>query len=181
MINNQVAPGELEIVRSFLNTWEIPNDTRKPLEHLNCEEDIKNFISKNFSGIKFSGKLEDVHQFRKDVRMSLETNNVDNLTKWLTSYPINISILDVENIQYNAVKQHDFFSEVLIIIVKSISLSQWKRLKACPDCKWVFYDNSRNGSKRWCGMYASEPKGRSCGTIAKVQRHRKKNKASSNV
>ena len=181
MINNQIAPGNLETIRNFLNTWEIPNETREPKEHLNSEEDIKNFISKNFIDIEFSNKLDDVLQFRKDIRMSLETNNVDSLTKWLTSYPINISILDIDNIQYNASKKHDFFSEVLIIIVKSISLGQWKRLKACPDCKWVFYDNSRNGSKRWCGMYASEPKGRSCGTIAKVQRHRRKNKVSSKV
>ncbi|WP_336974121.1 CGNR zinc finger domain-containing protein [Bacillus thuringiensis] len=181
MINNQVAPGDLEIVRNFLNTWEIPNDTRQPLEHLHCEEDIKDFISKNFSGIEFFGKLEEVHQFRKDVRISLETSNIDNLTKWLMSYPINVSILDVDNIQYSAVKKHDFFSEVLIIIVESISLHQWKRLKACPDCKWVFYDNSRSGSKRWCGMYASNANGRSCGTIAKVKRYRKKNKVSSNV
>ena len=43
------------------------------------------------------------------------------------------------------------------------------RLKACPDCRWVFYDNSRNGSKRWCGMYAGEEGGRACGTIAKVK------------
>lgn len=181
MMNNQIAPGNLEIIRSFLNTWDIPNETRKPREHLNSEEDIKNFISENFNDIKFFGELEDVLQFRKDIRISLETNNVDNLTKWLTSYPINVSILDIDNIQYNAIKKHNFFSEVLIIIVKNISLNQWKRLKACPDCKWVFYDNSRNGSKRWCGMYASEPKGRSCGTIAKVQRYRKKNKSSSKV
>jgi len=30
----------------------------------------------------------------------------------------------------------------------------WERLKACPgrDCGWVFFDQSRNGSARWCSM-----------------------------
>ena len=50
------------------------------------------------------------------------------------------------------------------------------RLKACPDCRWVFYDHSRNGSKRWCGMYAGEEGGRACGTIAKVKNYRAKRK-----
>jgi len=30
----------------------------------------------------------------------------------------------------------------------------WSRLKACPgpDCAWVFRDQTRNGSRRWCQM-----------------------------
>lgn len=73
-------------------------------------------------------------------------------------------------------KKHDFLYEMLTIIVESIALNQWQRLKACPDCQWVFYDYSKNGSKRWCSMYAGGPKGRACGTIAKVKRYRGKNK-----
>ncbi|EJR30015.1 CGNR zinc finger domain-containing protein [Bacillus mycoides] len=179
MINNQIAPGRLEIIRDFLNTWEIPNDTRKPTERLKTQQDVEEFILKHFNYIKFSGELENLHRFRQDLRTSIELNTTDNLNKWLAEYPLEISILDTENIQYNTRKKQDFFSEVLVIIIESIAHSQWKRLKACPDCRWVFYDNSRNASKRWCGMYASEPKGRSCGTIAKVQRHRKKNKIES--
>lgn len=64
-------------------------------------------------------------------------------------------------------------------MASAIVNKQWGRLKACPDCKWVFYDQSRNGSKRWCGMYAEGEGGRACGTIAKVKRHRAKRKASS--
>ncbi|MGQ0418393.1 CGNR zinc finger domain-containing protein, partial [Bacillus sp. HC-TM] len=54
-----------------------------------------------------------------------------------------------------------------------------EELKACPDCRWVFYDHSRNGSKRWCGMYAGEEGGRACGTIAKVKNYRAKRKGRS--
>jgi predicted RNA-binding Zn ribbon-like protein len=36
----------------------------------------------------------------------------------------------------------------------------------------VFYDNTRNGGKRWCLMNAGGPDGRACGTIAKVRRYR---------
>lgn len=42
------------------------------------------------------------------------------------------------------------------------------RLKMCPqdDCHWLFLDQTRNRSRRWCDMAA-------CGNRAKVARHRK--------
>jgi len=40
------------------------------------------------------------------------------------------------------------------------------RIKICdnPDCKWVFYDESRNRSRRWCEN--------TCGNLMKVRRFR---------
>ncbi|MBZ9813232.1 CGNR zinc finger domain-containing protein [Mesorhizobium sp. CA7] len=42
------------------------------------------------------------------------------------------------------------------------------RLKQCPphDCRWLFIDRTKNGSRRWCEM-------NSCGNRAKKQSHRK--------
>lgn len=62
--------------------------------------------------------------------------------------------------------------DMLLIVLNAMTNHQWERLKACPDCRWVFYDHTRNGSKRWCLMNAGGPDGRACGTIAKVRRHR---------
>jgi predicted RNA-binding Zn ribbon-like protein len=28
----------------------------------------------------------------------------------------------------------------------------WSRLKACRECRWAFYDHSRNGAGSWCSM-----------------------------
>ena len=61
---------------------------------------------------------------------------------------------------------------MLAAVVAAVGAGTWKRMKACPDCRWVFYDSTRNGSKRWCLMYAGGPDGRACGTIAKVRRYR---------
>jgi predicted RNA-binding Zn ribbon-like protein len=43
----------------------------------------------------------------------------------------------------------------------------WNRLRMCaaPDCKWVFYDTSRNARGRWCSM-------RVCGNRDKTRRYR---------
>jgi predicted RNA-binding Zn ribbon-like protein len=45
----------------------------------------------------------------------------------------------------------------------------WEKLKLCSadDCRWVFYDRSKNHSSRWCSM-------QSCGNRAKARRFRKR-------
>ena len=44
----------------------------------------------------------------------------------------------------------------------------WDRLKACPECGWVFYDHSRNRSGAWCTMAI-------CGSRAKMRAYRRRN------
>lgn len=46
---------------------------------------------------------------------------------------------------------------------------QWTRLKACKaaDCRWVYYDHSPAGQRRWCSMAV-------CGSRAKMRAYRAK-------
>jgi predicted RNA-binding Zn ribbon-like protein len=39
-----------------------------------------------------------------------------------------------------------------------------QRLRICPNCRWLFLDRSRNGSRVWCDMAV-------CGNRAKARRH----------
>ncbi len=45
------------------------------------------------------------------------------------------------------------------------------RIKTCanPDCQWLFYDESRGGTRRWCDD--------SCGNLMKVRRFRERHRA----
>jgi predicted RNA-binding Zn ribbon-like protein len=43
-----------------------------------------------------------------------------------------------------------------------------ERVKACPDCGWLFLDLSRNGSRRWCSMDT-------CGARDKMRRYYQRN------
>src|SRR6185437_9210530 len=49
-----------------------------------------------------------------------------------------------------------------------------ERIRICDNdrCRWVFYDTSRTGRRRWCDMAT-------CGNRAKAARHRAKSKAGS--
>ena len=39
-----------------------------------------------------------------------------------------------------------------------------ERVKICPNCHWLYFDESRNRSRRWCDMNV-------CGNRAKARRH----------
>lgn len=48
-----------------------------------------------------------------------------------------------------------------------LSTGNLERLKQCPghDCGWLFFDHSKNNSRRWCDMAT-------CGNRTKARRHR---------
>jgi predicted RNA-binding Zn ribbon-like protein len=61
---------------------------------------------------------------------------------------------------------------LLAIVAAAQADGTWERLKACPadDCRWAFYDRSRNRSAVWCDM-------RVCGNRAKVRGFRSRRRA----
>jgi predicted RNA-binding Zn ribbon-like protein len=48
--------------------------------------------------------------------------------------------------------------------LKLICHPEPERLKICPNCEWLFIDNSRNRSRNWCDMAV-------CGNRAKARLH----------
>ena len=70
----------------------------------------------------------------------------------------------------------DAFAGLVIPVVESAAdaliLGELPRVRRCADprCQRVFYDNTKNGRRRWCDMAT-------CGNRAKAARHREKLKA----
>lgn len=62
-------------------------------------------------------------------------------------------------------------SEITYSFAKIISDGETERIRRCsnPDCKWFYYDNTRNKSKIYCTNNL-------CGNLMKVRRFREKNK-----
>lgn len=59
--------------------------------------------------------------------------------------------------------------ELLATVFRAMSDGDWQRMKACgnPDCRWAFYDGSKNRSGRWCEMA-------SCGNRMKARAFRER-------
>jgi CGNR zinc finger len=187
--DSQVAPERLEVVRTFLNTWRIPNDTREPIDEFVSLEAMQRFYSACFAdsdeGSAASIVPELVWRLRADLRSILGTGDVLILSEWLARQPIEVMLSpepDAEEmpiLKYRPAGREGcrLCAEVLALVVEAIARSTWTRLKACPDCQWVFYDHTKNKNKVWCLMTASGPQGRSCGSISKVRSFRERQKA----
>jgi predicted RNA-binding Zn ribbon-like protein len=59
-------------------------------------------------------------------------------------------------------------------LVREIQSGRSERVRVCANdtCRWIFFDESRGGQRRWCDMA-------SCGNRAKAARHRARAKAKS--
>jgi predicted RNA-binding Zn ribbon-like protein len=60
-------------------------------------------------------------------------------------------------------------AEIGQAVLRAQADGSWERLKACRDeeCRWVFYDSSRNRSGTWCDMGL-------CGSRTKVRAYRQR-------
>ncbi|MDP9444858.1 MAG: CGNR zinc finger domain-containing protein [Actinomycetota bacterium] len=58
-------------------------------------------------------------------------------------------------------------TELVIAVADAAADGSWERLKICPagDCRWAFFDASKNQSRTWCAM-------RVCGNRAKTRSYR---------
>ena len=158
----QVAPGRLEEVRELLNTWLIPNDTRE----------IRDDLAEWLAGRDVPRRQwPQVRRFRGELRAAVEDPSQlePAANQWIDQYRI---LPWVSSSQLRFTAEASVAGQLALIVVEAIGDGAFSRLKACPDCRWVFYDNTRNGSKKWCMMNATGPQSRGCGNIAKARRHR---------
>jgi predicted RNA-binding Zn ribbon-like protein len=164
----QEAPAGLEPVRILLNSWLIPNDSREPADLFAGLASARGWPRREAAVVR---------ELRDDLRPMTESGHADGavLNDWIERLGLRPAVATAagdgsQQIVY--LHEGGPAGDILAAVVEAIGAGTWKRLKACPDCRWVFFDNTRNGSKRWCLMYAGGPDGRACGTIAKVRRYR---------
>jgi predicted RNA-binding Zn ribbon-like protein len=166
------APGRLEDVRRFVNTWEHLARTRESRDHLHALARRAKVWEQRFSGVRRprASDLDELTALRTGLRRAVERElDVEWLNAQLRAARLTVAVeAGGGGIRYVAAGAPTALTDVLAIVVEAIGDGTWYRLKACPDCHVVFFDRTRNASKRWCQMSASEG-GRACGSIAKVQ------------
>jgi predicted RNA-binding Zn ribbon-like protein len=60
--------------------------------------------------------------------------------------------------------------ELVSVAVTAMLDGSWERLKACRNCRWAFFDESKNRSARWCSMSL-------CGNRLKTQAYRRRQRS----
>jgi hypothetical protein len=168
------APGGLELVRQFLNTWEFVTKTGEPRDLLPALIRDRDGFRRAFGAPapRTAAERRELIALRGELRGWLD-GSVDEsaLNAWLRRQPLAPRVAGgrIEHVPL----RNGLVGLVLANVVDALAADLWPRLKACHDCQFVYFDHTRNGSRRWCMMArGSDPDGRSCGTIAKVRRYR---------
>lgn len=173
------APGSLEQVRTFLNSWRLPHDTREPVDDLpGWLADPREWaVHLHDLPLPSADDIDELTVLRADLRAELGRAAPSRLEPWLAQHPVVVRIgSDDRPVAHHG---EGVLGRVLASVTEAVAAGWWPRLKACPDCRHVFYDHSRNRSRTWCGMYAGTADGRACGSIAKVRRYRARQAATS--
>lgn len=177
----QASPG-LKHLRDFVNTWHVPHETRQAVDEL---VDVDGTVRSTWlqpeltqGGSKISQKVIDL---RNDLRKAIENPEQvsEYLNPWIENAPVQFSLEMIETTPRIKITATDdeIVGSISSIIIDEILKNQFSRLKCCPDCRACFIDDSKNLSRRWCGMDKGTPNGRACGTISKVGRFRERQKA----
>ena len=172
------APGDLELVRAFVNTRELDPDR----EELADPEALATWIRGRGIGVSRPLDRSDLDRaiaFREGLRSVLLANSggrlepaaLDALRAAATSAPVEIRIGD--DGVFAATPACDGLDALIAAVLTAAAAAQdtgeWERLKACTseECLWAFYDRSRNRSRHWCSMEV-------CGNRAKTRTYRAK-------
>lgn len=179
MASTQVAPGRLEQVREFVNTWDLERATDELDETRNAADWLADRGLPRPEGSMTEQDRKRLVAVRESLRLLLLANNSgepppETALKTLNEQSDEAALglrfdADGAELVSTCGGVDSTIAHLLAIVHESMREGTWRRLKACPadDCRWAFYDRSRNRSGTWCDM--SE-----CGNRAKARAYRER-------
>jgi len=176
-VTRDVAPGPLESVRALLNT----GGARDPADRLaGLVADPEAWRAEVGGRCRPTAQeLTELRDLRADLRRELGRTHPDGLQDWVDRLDVR-PVLSPDGTPWPVVlapARTSCVGELLCAALDAVNRGLWHRLRACPDCRYVFFDSSRNGSRTWCRMTRDDPSGRSCGTLAKARAKRARDRA----
>lgn len=178
------APGELELIRAFVNTWNIEHGQ----EALPGPAQVQAWLAGQGLMAEHEpvsqADFEELIRLREALRALLVANNggpleagaVETLNQLSQKLCLRVQFDGVETAHLASADQGvaGAMGRLLGIMFTAMVDGSWGRLKACHNhgCRWAFYDLSRNRSATWCATTI-------CGSRLKARAYRRRQKADS--
>jgi predicted RNA-binding Zn ribbon-like protein len=120
---------------------------------------------------------EELLGFREVVRDLLEANlhaehtpDAEALARFAEAHPVPVRVGAGGDLDLDLEPQADVdgvIAQMLGIVLQAQTRGEWPRLKICAfdECRWAFYDSSKNRGGTWCRM-------EECGNRVKNRRYR---------
>jgi predicted RNA-binding Zn ribbon-like protein len=159
------APMPLLLVQAFVNTRDLEDQSDRLSDTAGARAW---FVDAGMLGPDVPlapADLELAHAVRESIRGLLETAvggpqsdaNLAPLRELANTHRPRLTVgdggaLELENPRH--ANLGDGLFDLLLIIRRAQQDGSWSRLKTCanPDCRWAFYDRSRNQQGNWCDM-----------------------------
>jgi predicted RNA-binding Zn ribbon-like protein len=173
------APGDLELVRAFVNTWDAEDGT----ELLASPHELRDWLAARDLAAPqarvSAADLRHAREVREALRAILFAHaglELDSEAPAALDAAARRARLAVRFGQDGGVRvapeaggADGAIGRLLAIVAGALQDGTWERLKVClaDDCQVAFYDQSRNRSAVWCDM-------RVCGNRQKVRSYRER-------
>lgn len=184
MAERETATAELGLVQAFVNTVDL-QDGPELLTDLNT---LREWLVAN--RLMAEGSPVGADDFKHAIAVREAMRGVIGGNSGLPVYPVDLATLNEAatasrlrvrfgpggkvRLEPEAGGAVGALGRLVVTLYSAMQNDDWHRLKLCDSdtCRWVFFDQSKNHSSRWCTMA-------SCGNRAKARRFRAKGKASS--
>ena len=178
-VSKHAAPGDLELVRAFINTVDIETDE----DDVATADQLRDWLARrNLLSPRervTAADLARAREMREDLRALASSNAGDPLHEGAgrrlsrLGATLKLAVSFDGSGTSRLVADGDGIDRGLGAILAIVHHAQvdgtWGRLKICAkdSCQWAFYDHSRNHSGTWCDMGV-------CGNRVKVARFRQR-------
>jgi predicted RNA-binding Zn ribbon-like protein len=168
-------PGDLLLVRDFVNTRELEEDR----DELSSPEGLRAWLAGR--GLLEAERVsaEEVAravEVREALRALLRANNGAEADVAAAAATIDaaarrarleLRFRPAAEAEPEAGGADGAIGRLLAIVAAAMADGRWPRLKACRSetCAWAFYDSARNASRTWCSMQV-------CGNRQKARTYR---------
>jgi predicted RNA-binding Zn ribbon-like protein len=169
------APGDLELVRDFVNT----RDLEKGTDRIDAPGGLASWLAEK--GLARTGYVptdEDVARartFREALRSMLlanaglppEAGGVETFEATARGARLEVRTGDTGTFALLPVGDglDRAIGRLVAIAFAAQEGGSWERLKACAGCRWALYDRTKNRSATWCSAAK-------CGARARSRRYR---------
>jgi predicted RNA-binding Zn ribbon-like protein len=156
----KAAPEPLRLVQRFVNTV----DHEHHREWIGTAAELADFLGCEETDVD----LERAHELREALRLLLRANNGGPLDTGAVETVNRAAAglrLELDGGGRVVFGVEDPLARVVAVAFGAMLEGSWHRLKACRNCKWAFYDYSKNRSASWCSMQL-------CGNRLKTRAYR---------
>jgi predicted RNA-binding Zn ribbon-like protein len=171
------APGDLELVRDFVNSLDFLPDT----DELDAPANLASWLIEHRLVAALPTLTDEdlarARSLREALREFLLTNAgfplpaeaAEDFDAAVGSVRLRTRAAEAGRVELRPAEagglEHAIGRLVAIVFVAQQD-GTWPRLKACAECHWALYDHTKNHSAAWCGSQ--------CGARVRARRHRKR-------